>query len=613
MKNSHMLVVLLIVLSVAFPAFQGMQDSANTAPSFEELFSGYFNYTSMSIELHKIASEHPDIVRLYDLTKNTEYGATWMGRAVWAVKISDNPDMEENEPKILVVGAHHAREWMSYEVPMYLIYYLVDNYGKPPTDNDNDGLVDEDPIDMKDNDNDGLIDEDWSEAQATWIVNHREIWVIPMLNPDGVEYDHQISNLGVNGGWRKNCRDNNKNGVFDEQFDGVDLNRNYPYMWARNRYMQVISRNGIAITADSSNPASDTYHGPDDNYDDDGDALVHAPDWFPQHYIYDWNKIDEDPVDSVDNDNDGLVDEDKDGGFSEPETQAIRSIVKTLDDEEGTGNISFSISLSYHSFGELIVYPWGYTYDPTPDDSLFKDLGARMARYNGYKVIKGSDLYLTSGDLDDWLYGAAHTLPFTIELNSQEDGFHPMPEKIVPTCRLNLGVNLYAAEYADVADEAKSINAKSMNIPLPSIEYEHTKDIALCTEDYRVVVRVVNESLAKEVVLWYSVDGWRYNRINMSSIGGGYYEAYIPRQEAGTVVRYYIDVCDSFGVHIYSPKYAEAEAYEYFVDYDIGHGPGAIFMMAVMIILVCGIIYGGLIKTLNIAIKAERRKIDGGR
>ncbi|MGA1793378.1 MAG: M14 family zinc carboxypeptidase, partial [Thermoplasmatota archaeon] len=158
--------------------------SSNPPFDIDEEFSDYHGYEQLTEELERLTSERPDIIRMVSL------GTTYEEREIWAVKISDNPWEREDEPEILFTGAHHGREWPSVEVPLYLIEYLVANHGKGPIDNDGDGAVNEDPFDAEDNDNDGLIDEDEDEARITWLVNNRQIWVVPMLNPDGVEYAH---------------------------------------------------------------------------------------------------------------------------------------------------------------------------------------------------------------------------------------------------------------------------------------------------------------------------------------------------------------------------------------------------------------------------------------
>jgi len=129
----------------------------------------FHNYNQMTTELQNIANTYPAITNLYDL------GHSVQGRILWGLKITDNPDVEEDEPEVRICGLHHGNEYMSAELPLLLAQYLTQNYGSNPA--------------------------------VTDLVDNREIWVIPMVNPDGRE-----------SGSRYNA-------------NGVDLNRDYGYMW----------------------------------------------------------------------------------------------------------------------------------------------------------------------------------------------------------------------------------------------------------------------------------------------------------------------------------------------------------------------------------------------
>ncbi len=142
--------------------------------------------------------------------------AGWDGNIVWTEKISDNVDVDEDEPEVLYDATIHAREVIVPEVLLYYMHWLCENYGT-------------DPI-------------------ATYLVNEREMWFITNVNPDGY-VRNEIDNPDGGGMWRKNTRDNNENGIFDQSYDGVDMNRNYGYMWGTG--------------GSSTYPGDDTYMGPD--------------------------------------------------------------------------------------------------------------------------------------------------------------------------------------------------------------------------------------------------------------------------------------------------------------------------------------------------------------
>jgi Zinc carboxypeptidase len=131
----------------------------------------YTDYPDMVTELLQTEIDHPDIVRLFVV------GQSILGRDIYAMKITDNPDDNEiDEVEVRMAGNIHGDEFMSMELMRLLIEYLTDNYGTDPT--------------------------------VTDLVDNREIWVQPSINPDGHE-----------AGTRSNS-------------NGVDMNRNHGYMWS---------------------------------------------------------------------------------------------------------------------------------------------------------------------------------------------------------------------------------------------------------------------------------------------------------------------------------------------------------------------------------------------
>jgi hypothetical protein len=163
-------------------------------------FGPYYTYDEMITAINQIATDHPTITRIDSIGTSIE------GRTIWAVKVSDNPMIEEGEPEALFNGVHHAREPIGCSIMIDLLNTLTDNYGTDP--------------------------------RITFIVDNREIWVIPVVNPDGYVFNETYPT----GMWRKNRRDNG--GSF-----GVDPNRNYGYQW------------GYDNNGSSPNPSDETYRG----------------------------------------------------------------------------------------------------------------------------------------------------------------------------------------------------------------------------------------------------------------------------------------------------------------------------------------------------------------
>lgn len=109
--------------------------------------------------------------------------------------------------------------------------------------------------------------------------------------------------------------------------------------------------------------------------------------------------------------------------------------------------------ISYHTYGDLILYPYGYTYEDLPPDmdpldrQTFVAMGAEMQSTTGYHAQQSSDLYITDGDWNDWMYGALGRYPITIEMSG--GGFYP-PDEIIPSeSARNWAAAAFVASIAD--------------------------------------------------------------------------------------------------------------------------------------------------------------------
>ncbi|HEY7751488.1 MAG TPA: M14 family zinc carboxypeptidase, partial [Ignavibacteriaceae bacterium] len=147
---------------------------------------GYYTLAEIEADLDEMVQDYPNLV-----TQKYSIGTSVEGRTIWAVRISDNPNVNENEPTVGFDALVHAREPQSMATLMYFMWYLLENYGTDP--------------------------------EVTYLVNNREIYCVPCFNPDGYEYNRQTDPNG-GGLWRKNRRNNGT-------CYGIDLNRNFGYMW----------------------------------------------------------------------------------------------------------------------------------------------------------------------------------------------------------------------------------------------------------------------------------------------------------------------------------------------------------------------------------------------
>ncbi len=300
--------------------------SADEFPAGDE---GYHTYGELTEVLRNAAAEHGEIVSLSDV------GSSYEGRSLHLVKISDNAGQDEDEPEVLFTCNQHAREHLTTEMCLRIVERFTDEYGSDPT--------------------------------VTELVDTREIYVIPTVNPDGAEYD--IEN-GRYKGWRKN-----------RQGTGTDLNRNWGHQWG-------------CCGGSSGSPYSETYRGP--------------------------------------------------SAFSAPETQAVASFVES---RVVGGTQQIKAHLDFHSYSELVLWPYGYTYDDandtmTPEEARrFQEVGERLAASNGYTPQQSSDLYITDGSINDWMWAEHDILSLTFEMypagGGGLDGFYPPDERIEPETQRN--------------------------------------------------------------------------------------------------------------------------------------------------------------------------------
>jgi len=180
----------------------------------------FHSYDQMLQEMQDIVANYPGIAKLDSIGESYEKTVDRGGYIIWALKISDNVQVEEDEPEVFYFANMHAREIITPEIIMYFMHDLVDNYNTDP--------------------------------YITYLINNRQIWLSPTVNPDGHEYVFTgTSSFNRNDPmwWRKNKQDNNDNGKFDASQDGVDLNRNFGYKW------------GYDNNGSSPYPTSNTYRG----------------------------------------------------------------------------------------------------------------------------------------------------------------------------------------------------------------------------------------------------------------------------------------------------------------------------------------------------------------
>lgn len=108
--------------------------------------------------------------------------------------------------------------------------------------------------------------------------------------------------------------------------------------------------------------------------------------------------------------------------FSEPESTALANLMATMPP---------GMSMSSHTYSDLMLYPWGYNTIVTPDDDVFRQYGTAFTAGNGWpRGTIWQLLYIANGGSVDYHYGTHGTIAFTPEIGSQSDGFWPSPSRI---------------------------------------------------------------------------------------------------------------------------------------------------------------------------------------
>ncbi len=330
--------------------------------------SGHATFDEIVAHLDNMSNLFPDII-----TVKESIGTSIEGRELWMVKISDNPGVNETEPEVLYNSLHHAREPAGVMTLLYYMYYLLENY-------------DTDPF-------------------IQTLVDNFEMYFVPCVNPDGYVYNQSYCSK-----WRRNVAEKQERQWSSGLYWGVDLNRNYGYLWGYNNQ------------GSSPDPCEETYRG--------------------------------------------------ESAFSEPETQAMRDFCE---------NHEFATALSYHTYGNLLLYPWGYTLDPCPDDDIFDFYAILMTQDNNYTY--GSTIsainYETNGDANDWMYGEQTTkdkiIGFIPELGGGGDGFWCPLNRIIPIAQENMIQNILAAAFSGLYCDVKVNTSTITNENSGYLNYDATR------------------------------------------------------------------------------------------------------------------------------------------
>ncbi|UNO40177.1 M14 family metallopeptidase [Streptomyces sp. MST-110588] len=309
-------------------------------------YTKYHNYAETMAEINTLVARYPSL-----LSKQV-IGKSYEGRDILALKLSKNVAQDENEPEVLFTAHQHAREHLTVEMSLYLLNELTSKYG--------------------------------SDSRITKMLDSREVWIIPDVNPDGGAYDIATGSFRS---WRKNRQPNAGSSNV-----GTDLNRNWDFKWG-------------CCGGSSGSTGSETYRGP-------------AP-------------------------------------ASAPEVKVVSDFVRG---RIIGGRQQIKTAIDFHTYSELVLWPYGYTYSDTApgmtqdDRDAFATVGRKMAASNGYTPEQSSDLYITDGSIDDWLWGNQKIFAYTFEMfpaSASQGGFYPRDTVIARETARNRDAVLQLLENSD--------------------------------------------------------------------------------------------------------------------------------------------------------------------
>jgi carboxypeptidase T len=295
--------------------------------------------------------------------------AAYNGYDLYVMHIT-NRNIPGPKPVFWYNAGLHSREIASPELAIRYISYLLDNYN--------------------------------INADARWLVDYHDIWIIPLSNPDG----HHIVEAGPSQPYlhRKNADRDDGCTTWPPSSSnhfGVDLNRNFPYKW------------NYCAGCSSGVPCNQTYRGPVEN--------------------------------------------------SEEETQALAAKIRQLiPDQRGPGDADAApitttgMYLDMHSVAAQNLYPYGWTSNPNqtaPNNNDLRNIAGHMTSQNaqppgnGYEFCQaGPCLYPTDGASDDWEYGELGAPAYTIELGGSS--FTPPYPEVETIWNDNRGTLLYMSKLA---------------------------------------------------------------------------------------------------------------------------------------------------------------------
>jgi hypothetical protein len=373
-RNRARLVFVVAVCCLLLTVLFGLSGKAGSASAPGHAVAGYggetfdggyytveevVNFMGEEAATHQGIAERVDIGDSWCKTHPGQctFPSAWNGYDMWVMRIT-NLTIPGPKPVFWFDTGIHSREIATPEIAIRFIKWLLDNYDTDP--------------------------------DAHWLVDYHDIWVMPLVNPDG----HHMVESGGNAPTYHRKNADNDDGCTTYDNWGVDLNRNYPFMWA--------------CCGGSTNDPCDmnNYRGPEPNSEEETQAIV--------------SKIRE------------LVPDQR--GPAEDDAVPIT----------GTG-----VFQSMHSHGTVNFFPWIHTLSPAPNDASLRNIAAHMSALdaggNGYPYCNDCHSII-DGSSADWAYGELGAAAMSTEISGSS--FAPPYEDIDGLWNENRGMLIYLAKIA---------------------------------------------------------------------------------------------------------------------------------------------------------------------
>ncbi len=288
--------------------------------------SGYECYSTVEETFSKaqqLSQTYSGIAQWIDIGDSWEKTAGMGGHDLMVLKIT-NRSIGKQKPKLFIHSAMHAREYTTAALTLDYAIQLVEGYE--------------------------------TNADYQWIIDHHEIHLLFMMNPDGRKKAEQ----GIL--WRKNTNQNHCSATSNNR--GADLNRNFSWFW------------NTTANGSSGNACDATYRGPSKASEPETQAV--------EAYIK------------------SIFPDQRGPGIND----AAPAFTKGM-------------HIDVHSFSELVLWPWGHTAVEAPNANELKTLGHKLAYWNNYNPIQSVGLYPTDGTSDDISYGELGIPHYTFELGTE--------------------------------------------------------------------------------------------------------------------------------------------------------------------------------------------------